>query len=163
MENEERGITIRITHPSGKEFGETVSRVIQLRFEHPDWTQDKIGKEVGVSYSRVSKILRSKKVREALPVLAREAMKDLTPEATRAYADLIRQNMNLAVKEKAASRVLSENKVFDAPTVTVKHELALTDVRALQEKVQRAAILPSDVVDAELVDPGTTPPSTQDA
>jgi hypothetical protein len=39
----------------------------------------------------------------------------------------------------------------------------LTDVRALQEKVQRAAILPSDVVDAELVDPGTTPPSTQDA
>lgn len=150
----DKRIAITFTLPEDLKLGARAQRILQLRFEHPDWSQERIGQEVGVSRGRVQYLLSHPKVLEAFPHIGRQWIKNATPQNTKAYIELGQQNDNLAVKEKALAKMLSETKVLDAgATLTVRGEITLRDVRELREIVQSAVKLPENVIEAELVDP----------
>jgi hypothetical protein len=129
--------------------------VLALRFEHPEWTQEQIGKEVGITASRVGAILNHPRVLAAMPLIARQHVSGMVPDAIKAYKELINQKENLQVREKASNKVLTEKKVFDAPVVKVEGELTLKHVSALQDIVRKAAEgTQSDVIDAEILPDG---------
>ena len=145
-------IHITFTLPSDLKIRENAKRVLQIKFEHPDWTHEQIAKVVGVSRSRVGAILTHPRVLAAMPFIARQHLGGMVPEALKTYQDLIKQRDNLQVAEKASNKVLTEKKVFDAPVVKVEGELTLKHVSALQDIVRKAAEgTQSDVIDAEIL------------
>lgn len=167
-ENKNPITTISFVLPPELKIKEKARRVLSLRFEHPDWTGQQIGNELGITQQRVSAILNHPRVLAAMPMIARQRISGLVPDAVAAYASLLKQNDNLQVKEKAAGKVLAEKKVFDAPTIIVKGELTFKHVSELQQIVAKAAEqVGNDVVDAELVDetgndsPSATQPAIQ--
>lgn len=148
--------------PADLKIKEKARRILQVRFDHPDWSQTQIAKEVGVSHTRVHQILNHPRIRAVLPKISQQRMADALPDATKAYIDVIKQNVNLQVKEKAAGKLLSDKGVFDAPTVKVEGEITFKHVRELQEIVKKASGMEiSDVVDGEIV-ADQTPPTVQD-
>lgn len=132
-----------------------------LRFEHPEWSNVQIGKELGITNQRVSAILTHPRVLAAMPLIGRQRIAGMVPQAAKAYEDLVKQNVNLQVKEKAAARILSDRKVLDAPEVKIVNEITLKDVCELRKIVSDAAnFIPETVIDAEIVD-DTTQDTTQ--
>lgn len=166
MDNQPNQITsLTFQIPSNLRIKENARKVLALRFEHPEYTHRHIGELVGLSPGRVSIILNNPRILAAMPLLARQRLSNMVPKAIKAYEELVDQKINLQVREKAAGRVLSEKKVFDAPTIKVEGELTLKHVSALKDIVEKAhQVGLSDVVDAELVDdsnPDTTQPTIQ--
>jgi hypothetical protein len=156
MDKPDKPLTqITFTLPSDLKIKENARRVLALRFEHPEWTQEQIGKEVGITASRVGAILNHPRVLAAMPLIARQHVSGMVPDAIKAYKELINQKENLQVREKASNKVLTEKKVFDAPVVKVEGELTLKHVSALQDIVRKAAEgTQSDVIDAEILPDG---------
>jgi hypothetical protein len=144
-------LSVTFSLPPEMRLGDKAKQIIQLRFDHPEWTQKQIATTVGISESRVSIILHHPKVVAALPIVAKERLRSMVPKAMKAYEKLVDQDVNLQVKEKAAGKVLGENKVFDAPVVKVDHEITLRSVGELREIVEKAVKNPDFVVDAEIV------------
>lgn len=143
---------ITFTLPSDLKIKENARKVLSLRFEHPDWTNIQIGKECGITGSRVGAILNHPRVIAAMPLIARQHLSSYVPNALRAYKELVDQKENLQVREKAANKVLTEKKVLDAPTVKVEAEITHKHVHELQEIVRKAANEGfGDIVDAEVV------------
>lgn len=158
MEEQNKQITqITFTLPADLKIKERARRILALRFEHPEWSQAQLARETGVSEGRVNHILNHPRVLAALPLIGRQYVSGMVPDAVKAYKKLVSQDVNLQVKEKAASRILSEKKVFDAPTIKVEGEITLKHVRELQEIVRNAAEVGiSDIVDGEIItDPAT--------
>lgn len=144
-------IAITLTLPADFRLGMNARRIVQLRFDHPEWTQERIAKEVGLSLSRTNAILNHPRVVACFPTVAKQRLANMVPKAMKAYEKLVDQDQNLQVKEKAAGRVLGENKVFDAPVVKVEHDITLRSVHELMEIVENAAKNPDLVVDAEII------------
>lgn len=138
--------------PADLRIRENARKVLSIRFEHPDWTHLQISEVVGISKARVGAILSNPRVLAALPMIGRQFISGMVPDAVKAYKQLVNQDVNLQVKEKAANKILTEKKVLDAPTVRVEAEITFKAVRELQEIVQKAAAEGfSDVVDAEII------------
>lgn len=136
-------------------LGPMVLKVVECHLLNPNWTQEQIAKECGVSQPRVSSILRHKKVIAAFPILARRKMRSMVPKAVRKFEELMDQTENLEVSRKVTERVLTESKVLDAPEIHVKNSVEVKTTDELQQILKQATSLPTNVVDAELVD---TPP-----
>jgi hypothetical protein len=143
---------ISFSLPGTLRIGPSSKRVLELKFNHPEWTAGQIGKEIGISQQRVSTILRNPRILAAMPVIAKARFAGLVPKAVKAYEELVSQDKNLQVKEKAAAQVLKDSNVIDAPTLTIKHELSSKPIAELQAILDNAKGLPSGIVDAELVD-----------
>lgn len=139
-----------------------IKEVIEMYLLNPSMTQRDIAKAVGLSEGRISMILNSPRVHEVYPVLARRRIRStLLPKALERYEKIIGESQNDAVAEKAASKVLSNEGVFDGPTVKLDGEIRIRDVRELQEIVQKAVVLPaSDILEAEIIAPDTTHDTT---
>jgi hypothetical protein len=146
-------LQITFTLPSDCRLGETARKALQLKFDHPEYTMKQMGEMLGVSATRIGQIMRHPRFIQMLPWVARQRIQDMAPSAAKAYQALIAQNVNLQVKEKAASKVLSETKVFDAPTIRVEGEITLRSVRELEQIVRKAADQPQDVIEAEIIPP----------
>lgn len=136
--------------PDNLKLGERSRRILALRFDHPEWSHEELGKAVGVSYQRVGQILSNPRVLDALPALARQRKKSLTPRALRSYEGLLVHD-NAIVRERAAAKILTENKVFDVPESKTTVEITLKSVSELQTIIQKASQLPPNVIDAEVV------------
>lgn len=126
-------------------------KILALRFEHPEWTHKQIGEAVGVSTSRVGQILSHPRIKQCMALVARQRIPDLLPKAVKAYEHMITQSSNLIVAEKAAGRILTDQKVFDVPETRVLVEITQKSVHELREIVAKAKDLPENVIDAELV------------
>lgn len=153
MDNADKPITqITFSLPSDLKIKENARKVLALRFQHPDWTQGQIGKEVGITASRVGAILNHPRILAVMPLIARQRISGMVPDAVQAYQELINQKENLQVREKAANKVLTEKKVLDAPTVRIESEITLRSVCELQEIVRKASDAGfSDVVEADII------------
>lgn len=164
-QNQEQGLVpkpksdlqITFTLPPDCRLGQTARQALQMKFDHPEYTHRQMGEALGVSATRIGQIMKHPRFIQMLPVVARQRISEMVPEAAKAYHDLVKQNVNLQVKEKAASKVLGETKVFDAPTITVKGEITFRDARELEQIVQKAAILPQEIIEAEIVEPEKPP------
>lgn len=148
MDNKQ--LAVNLSLPGDLRLKDNAKRLLVLRFEHPDWTYEKLGQEVGLSNARISVILNHPRVLAALPHLARQRIKHLIPKATKAMQEMVEQTDNLAVREKVVARVLANEKVLDAPEITIKNEITLKTVTELQQMVQSAGIMPTTVVDTTL-------------
>ena len=142
-------------HLVGKDnlaFGPRITQVLECYFAHPDWTQEQIAKECGVSRPRISAILKNPRVTEAFPILARRVVRSRhLAKSLKAYEEIIDQNDNLAAKEKAAARVLSDQKVFDAPEIHVKNTIEVKSTEELEALLRHQSSIPPLVIEAEVV------------
>jgi hypothetical protein len=147
---ETKQLAVNLTLPADLRLKDNAKKLLVLRFEHPDWSYERLSQEVGLSKARISTILNHPRVLAALPHIARQRIKQLVPKATKAMEQLVEQNDNLMVKEKVVSRVLANEKVLDAPEIIVKNEITLKTVTELQQMVQSAGLMPTNVVETSL-------------
>lgn len=147
MEN--KSLQINFTLPSDLRIGERACRILAIKFEHPEWTAKQIGDAVGVSSRRVSYLLSNQRVLAAMPIIARQRIKSMVPKATRALESLVDQNENLAVKEKAVTRVLADQKVLDAPEIVVRHDITVKSTQELEQMIRSSQVIPPHVIEAE--------------
>lgn len=141
------------------QLGRQTLKIVEYYFDHPTYTQTQIAKDLGLSLSRINYVLNHDDVIKAYPIIStRRKQSRLIPKATKAYEDVLDQNDSIPAKEKAAARVLTDAKVFDAPTIEIKNtfEIKPTDelIRLIQQGKQ-AANIPS--VDTEVIPDDTTP------
>lgn len=155
--SERKSIQITFNLPADLRLKDNAKRLLQLRFEHPDWTYEQLSKEVGLAKSRISAILNHPRVVAAMPIIARHKLHSIAPKAAKAYEELIDQTENLQVREKASHVLLKETKVFDAPTVKVEATIGFSDVRELSEFVKKAAADAPPIVDAEIISESDNP------
>jgi hypothetical protein len=132
--------------------------IAEYYISNPTLKYTEIAKQFGVTPGRIGQVLRSRKVIERFPILARRIVQSkLLPMALDAYEKVIAQDQNLQVKEKAAGKVLSESGVFDAPTIRVEGEITLRNVRELEQIVRKAVDLPQEIIEAEVIEPENPP------
>lgn len=125
--------------------------VVSFYFANPSLTQKEIAKALGLSEARISVILNHEKVLAAYPVLAKKRRKALLPKMLRRHETLALQNENLVVAERATTRYLESEKVFEPQERKVIHEIQLKTVQELQQIVNDAVSIPSPVIDGELI------------
>ena len=119
---------------------------------NPHLKQHELAKHFGLSEGRISQVLRNPNVIKAFPLLARRILTSrMLPDAVQAYAKLVKQEKNLQVQEKAASTVLKQTGVFDAPDIKVQHDISVKPLAELQKVIENAKLGPNEVVDAEIV------------
>ncbi len=132
--------------PSEKSIAIAKFYLENQKMKHAD-----IGSRFGVSAGRVSQIINNERMADYFPVLLRKRIKAFAPAALQAIEDCVTQDKNLQVKEKAATTILKETKVFDAPEIRVEHTLELKPIEELRAIVGKAQVGPDNVVEGEVV------------
>jgi DNA-binding transcriptional regulator LsrR (DeoR family) len=135
-----------------KELGPRAKEIVEYVFAHSDLKQKQIAAHFGISEGRLSNLLRSKRVLECFPILARRRLKSLVPKAMDRMERLLEQTDNLEVSRKVTESVLNHSKVLETqPTVTV-NVISSMPTSELARLLEQKPVIPSNVVDAELVD-----------
>lgn len=134
------------------DLGKRARLIAEFYFSHPNMSRKDIAKELGISQQRVSQVLTHPKVRAVYRVLARGRQSDLLSKAVKAQEECLDQSQNLQVKLKAAEDILKSEKVLDNPITPIAVDIRISDVRVLQEKVQKAASQQiGDIIEGEIV------------
>jgi hypothetical protein len=136
-----------------KELPPKIKAVAEYYIQNPSLQIKQIAKQFNVTDSRISQILRHPGVTKAYPILARRIMMTkMLPDAVEAYGQLVKQQKNLQVQEKAAGTILKQAGVFDAPDVTVRHEIGTRPIAELKAIVEQSKAVPEGVIEAEVVE-----------
>lgn len=150
---------VTLTNAAGNEVtvGKRAHQIAQYVFDNPDKTYAQIGKDLGVNATRISAVLRNKRIIELFPILARRRIKGMMPQAVRRYQELMNQDVNLEVSRKVSESVLRESKVLESPDVTIRNTIELLPNEKLLEIIGKVKDVSGAVIDAEIVsdDPPT--------
>lgn len=141
------------------DLGPRARVIADYYFHNPGKTRKQMAEALGVNESRISQVLNHPKVRRYYRIVARAKFEDMVPKATKAYEELIERSSNDAVREKAAARVLANEKILDnSQEITIKHDITTKTVIELQQMITNAVAAPTqDVIEGEVV-----PETTQD-
>jgi hypothetical protein len=142
---------LRLTNKNDKPLGPVASKVVELRFEHPEWTQRQIAAQLNLKEYRVSEVLRSPRVQARYPILARQRLRNMVPQAVRRMGELMTQTENLEVSRKVTERVLDTEKVLEnQPQIQVNVFQSLPESE-LKQLVDTQRIKDS-AIDGEIID-----------
>lgn len=137
--------------PSDLGIKENGRKILELRFTHPDWSYQQIGDAVGVSRARVGQILNHPKVIAAMPHAGKQRYRSGIPKAVHTQLRLM-DSKNDMVADKASARLLEDQRVIDGPELTIKQDITIKTVQELRNIVEQASALPSQIIDAEVVE-----------
>lgn len=135
-----------------KELPKRCNEIVTYFLTNPNAKQHEIAKHFGITQGRVSTVLRSPAVVQHYPILQRRMLQShFAPKAFKALEELVDQKVNLQVREKVVTKILTETKVFDAPDLRVEHSIELKPLNELQTIVRKAQIAPDSVVEGEVI------------
>lgn len=128
------------------------AEIVGAYIQNPRLTYTELAKQFGVSLPRISQIMRSRRVLEAYPFLAKQRIKSIVPRAAQRFEELMNQTDNLQVAAKVTERILDSEKVLEPVERRIKHELELKSVDELREIISRTNVLPTRSIDVEIVE-----------
>lgn len=140
-----------------KELTPRMKQVVQAIFDNPRATQKEIGKILGISDSRVNQILRSNRVLEAFPTLAKTRIKQLVPKAVNRFEKLLEQQANPEVARKVTEKILETQGVLAPDTKVQVNIIAQMSTEKVAERVSEGMKIPvKDVFEGEIVESDET-------